>query len=121
MDVAARARFVRLSPFKARDLARRVQGLPVAEALKITEFSSRKAAALIGKTIKSAIANAEKNAKLNVDDLRVKMAVVDEGPRLKRYWPRARGSVRPIQRRTSHIRIVLTDGEVAVAAQAEAS
>ena len=121
MDVAARARFVRLSPFKARDMARRVQGLPVAEALKITDFSPRKAALLIGKTIKSAVANAEKNAKLNVDDLTVKVAVVEEGPRLKRYWPRARGSVRPIQRRTSHIRIILTDGAAVAAAPVEAS
>ena len=110
MDVRATTRFLRLSPLKARDLIRRVKGLPVDEALRVTQFSSRKAAGLIGKTLKSAIANAEKNAKLNVDELRVKQAVIEEGPRLKRYWPRARGTVRPIQRRTCHIRIVLTDG-----------
>jgi large subunit ribosomal protein L22 len=111
MDVKATARFVRLSPLKARDLVRRLKGLSAAEALKITEFSSRKAAALIGKTLKAAIANAEKNAKLEAEDLKVKLAVIDEGPRLKRHWPRSRGMARPILKRTSHIRIVLTDGK----------
>jgi large subunit ribosomal protein L22 len=111
MEVSATTKFVRLSPLKARDLARQVQGLPVAEALKIVNFSSKKAAFLIGKTLKSAIANAENNAKLAVDDLKVKMAVVDDGPRLKRYWPRARGSVRPIRRRMSNIKVILTDGK----------
>jgi large subunit ribosomal protein L22 len=111
MDVKATARFVRLSPFKARDLIRRLKGQPVAEALKVTEFSSRKAAVLIGKTLKSALANAEKNAKLDVDDLTVKEAVIDEGPRLKRHWQRARGMASPILKRTCHIRIVLTDGQ----------
>ena len=111
MEVSATTKFVRLSPLKARDLARQVQGLPVSEALKIVDFSSKKAAFLIGKTLKSAIANAENNAKLAVDDLTVKTAVVDDGPRLRRYWPRARGSVRPIRRRMSNIKVVLTDGK----------
>jgi large subunit ribosomal protein L22 len=111
MDISATARFVRLSPSKARDLARKLQGLPVADALKITELSPRKAAALIGKTLKSAMSNAENNADLRPDGLRVKTAVIDEGPRLKRHWPRARGSVRPILKRMCHIRIVLTDGK----------
>ena len=113
MDVTATARFVRLSPLKARDLARRLSGLPVSEALKVTELSPRKAAALIGKTLKSAISNAENNADLQVDALRVKTAVVDEGPRMKRHWPRARGSASPIQKRMCHIRVVLTDGKQA--------
>ena len=111
MDVITTARFVRSSPFKMRDLARRMQGLPANEALKVTQFSPRKGAFYLGKTLKSAIANAQNNAKLSVDGLKVKEAVVDEGPRLKRHWPRARGSVRPIYRRMCHIRIVLTDGK----------
>lgn len=77
MEVTARTKFARLSPSKARDLARKMQGLPVADALKITDFSARKAAGLIGKTLKSAIANAENNAKLAVDELTVKEAVID--------------------------------------------
>jgi large subunit ribosomal protein L22 len=111
MDITAKTKFVRLSPHKARELARQVQGLPVSEALKIVDFSSKKAAFLIGKTLKSAVANAENNAKLAVDDLIVKLAVVDDGPRLKRFWPRARGSVSPIKRRMSNIKVVLTDGK----------
>jgi large subunit ribosomal protein L22 len=109
MEVRAVSKYVRLSPRKARDMARALQGLPVAEALKIAEFSERKAATLIGKTIRSAIANAENNAKLAADELRVKEAIIGEGPALKRFWPRARGMVSRIRKRTSHITIVLTD------------
>ena len=109
MEVTAVTKFVRMSPSKARDMARAIQGKAVADALKITEFSERKAATLLGKTLKSAIANAENNANLSADNLYVKMAVVEEGPRMKRWWPRARGSASPILRRTSHVRIVLTD------------
>jgi large subunit ribosomal protein L22 len=119
MEVQAIARFVRLSPHKARDLARHIRGLPVAEALEVTQFSPRKAAALLGKTLKSAIANAENNADLSAEKLRVKEAVVNEGPRLKRYWPRARGSASPILKRTCHISIVLTDGQEGTEEQAE--
>jgi large subunit ribosomal protein L22 len=93
-----------------------MRGLPVADALKIAGFSPRKGAAMIGKTLKSAIANAENNAKLAVDDLTVKEAVVEEGPRMKRYWARARGSVRPVMKRMCHIKIVLTDGQESDAA-----
>lgn len=111
MEVTAISKYVKLSADKATDLVRRMRGLPVAEALKITEFSERKAALHIGKTLKSAIANAENNAKLSIADLRVKEAVVDKGPMTKRYWARARGMASPILRRTCHIRIVLTDGK----------
>jgi large subunit ribosomal protein L22 len=111
MEVRAETRYARLAPRKARDLTRAIQGLPVAEALKVTQFSERKAAALIGKTLKSAIANAENNAKVSADDLFVREAVIGEGPALKRYWPRARGMVSRIRRRTSHIRITLSDGK----------
>ena len=109
MDVVATMKFARMSAGKGRQLAAMIQGLPVNEALKLTCFKGRKSAVLIGKTLKSAIANAENNAKLAVETLRVKHAVVNEGPRLKRFWPRARGSVSPILKRTCHVRIVLTD------------
>jgi large subunit ribosomal protein L22 len=110
MDVCAVTRFVRLSPTKARDLASAMRGLPVAKALEITELNARKGAFHLGKTLKSAIANAENNADLAVDSLTVKDAVVDEGPRRRGYWPRARGMVSPIRRRMCHIKVVLTDG-----------
>ena len=109
MEIVARAKNVRISPLKARDLARELQGLPVSAALRVVEFSERKAAFYLGKTLKSAISNAEHNNELDAETLIVKEAVVEEGPRLKRFWPRARGSVSPIRKRMSHIKIVLTD------------
>lgn len=111
MQVQAVTKFVRLSPTKARDMVGRLRGLSVAEALRVTTISERKAALAIGKTLKSALANAETNADLTVDSLRVKDATVDEGPALKRFWPRARGMVSPVRKRTCHIKIVLTDEE----------
>lgn len=111
MDVVAKTRFARLSVLKARDLAKSLKGLAVADALKVTEFSERKAGILIGKTLKSAIANAENKAKLSIDQLKVKEAIIDEGPRMKRFWARSRGSVSPVLKRMSHIKVVLTDGK----------
>ena len=109
MDVSAITKYVRMLPTKARDLANEIKGLPVAEALRITEFNARKASLQIGKTLKSAIANAENNEGLSVDDLYVKNAIVDGGPMQKRFRPRARGMASPIQKKTSHITIILTD------------
>lgn len=109
MDVTATAKFVRISPTKVRDLTRAIQGKSVEEALRITEFNKRKGAFLVGKTMKSAIANAEHNENTTVEDLFVKEAVVDGGPIIKRYQPAARGMAKPIQKKTSHIRITLTD------------
>jgi large subunit ribosomal protein L22 len=109
MDATAISRFARLSPTKARDLARKVQGLPVEQALGLLELSERKAARLIGKTLRSAIANAASRGETPAGSLRVKTAVIEEGPRLRRYWPRARGSVSPIAKRTCHVRIVVAD------------
>lgn len=109
MEVSATMKFVRISPTKCRDLARRLCGKPVDEALKVTQMSERKGAFNLSKTLRSAIANAQNNAKLAPEDLWVAAAVVDEGPRLKRHWPRARGMASPIHKRTSHIKIVLSD------------
>lgn len=111
MEVKAITKYVRLSPRKARDMARAIQGLPVAAAIKTVEFSERKAARQLEKTIRSAVANAENNAKLLADDLRVKEATIGEGPAMKRFWARSRGMVSRIRKRTSHITIVLSDGK----------
>lgn len=111
MDVSATTKYVRMSASKARDLARRLRGLAVGEALQVVELSARKGGRNLHKTLKSAIANAENNSDLSVNDLTVKEAVVDEGPVLKRYWPRARGAASPIFKRTCHMRVVLTDGK----------
>lgn len=109
MEIKATTKYVRMSPSKARDLARAISGLPVSQALALTQFSPRKAALHIGKTLKSAIANAENNAGLSADDLYVRRAVVDEGPVLKRWLHKARGMAGGLQKRTSHIKITLTD------------
>ncbi len=109
MQVTSTYRYAKISPFKAREVAREIQGLPVSAALDIVAFSPKKAAALINKTLKSAVANAENNANLRVDGLVVKEATVGEGPTMKRMMARARGSGSRILKRSSHIRIVLTD------------
>jgi large subunit ribosomal protein L22 len=109
MEVRSTYKYARISPFKVREVTREIQGLPVSTALDVLSFTPKKAAWLIGKTLKSAVANAENNANLKVDGLVVKEAVVGEGPTIKRIMARARGSASGILKRTSHIRIVLTD------------
>ena len=109
MQVTSTYRYARISPFKAREVTRAIQGLPVSAALDLVAFSPKKAAGFISKTLKSAIANAENNANLRVDGLVVKEATVGEGPTMKRMMPRARGSGSQILKRSSHIRIILTD------------
>ena len=111
MEVRALTKYVRMSPKKMRDLAREIQGRSVADAVNITTFSERKAANLIGKTLRSAIANAEHNKEADVDDLYVKTAVIEDGPIMRRGWYGARGMFKPIAKRTCHIRIILSDGE----------
>lgn len=109
MEVRSIYRYAKISPFKVREVTRAIQGLPVSAALDLLAFTPKKAAGLINKTLKSAVANAENNANLKVDGLVVKEAVVGEGPTMKRMMARARGSGSRILKRTSHIRIVLTD------------
>ena len=109
MEVRSIHRYARISAFKAREVTREIQGLPVSAALDVLAFTPKKAAILVNQTLKSAIANAENNANLKADGLIVKEAVVGEGPTFKRMMTRARGSGSRILKRTSHIRIVLTD------------
>ncbi len=109
MEVSSTYRYAKISAFKAREVTRAIQGLPVSAALDVVAFSPKKAATMIGKTLKSAIANAENNANLKVDGLVVKEAIAGEGPTMRRMMTRARGSGSTIRKRSSHIRIVLTD------------
>ena len=109
MEVRSIYKYARISPFKVREVTREIQGLPVSAALDLLAFTPKKAAFLIGKTLKSAVANAENNANLKPDGLVVKEAIVGEGPTMKRMMPRARGSGSRVLKRTSHIRIVLSD------------
>ena len=109
MQVKSTYKFARISAFKAREVTRAIQGLPATDALDILRFTPKKAALLVIKTLKSAIANAENNNNLNAASLVIKEAIVGEGPTFKRSQPKARGSAGPIRKRTSHIRITLTD------------
>ena len=109
MEVLSVYRGAKISAFKARELTREIQGLAASAALDLIAFSPKKAALLVGKTLKSAIANAENNNELKVDTLVVKEATVGEGPTSKRSKSRARGSSSQIRKRTAHIRIVLSD------------
>ena len=109
MEVRSIYKYARISPLKVREVTREIQGLPVSAALDVLAYTPKKAAFLINKTLKSAIANAENNAQLKADGLVVKEAVVGEGPTFKRIMARARGSASRILKRTSHIRIVLSD------------
>jgi large subunit ribosomal protein L22 len=102
-----------MSPSKAGEVTRLIQGLSASHALEVLGAIPRKSARLIEKTLKSAIANATdpNSHKLDAASLQVKEAVANEGPRLKRWQPKARGSAGPIIKRTTHIQIILTDGQ----------
>lgn len=109
MEIRALTKYSRVSPKKAREITRVIQGRNAAEAVELLKFIPRKSARLVSKTLKSAIANAENNANLVADSLLVKSAIVNEGPALKRFRPAARGSAHPYKKRMSHIQIVLSD------------
>ena len=109
MQVIATHRYARISAFKVREVTREIQGLPAVDALQLLAFVPKKAAPLVGKVLKSAIANAEHNNNVRAELLVVKEAVCGEAPTIKRIRPKARGSAGPVHKRNSHIRIVLTD------------
>ena len=111
MDVTAITRNARMSAAKGRPLARECRGKSVAAALQVVEFSPKKAALILKKTLLSAAANAQHNNGLDVSTLTVKTCVFDESIRIRRFWPTARGSAHPIARRLCHCKVVLTDGK----------
>lgn len=110
MNVQARARFIRQSPTKVRQVLDLVRGRHVPEAYVILDYADRRAADPIRKLLDSAVANAEHNFALDAGELTVRRAFADGGPTLKRFRPRARGRTGRIEKRTSHITIVLSDG-----------
>jgi large subunit ribosomal protein L22 len=101
------ARFVRISPNKARRMVNLVRGLPAKEALTVLQFAPQAASEQVYKVLASAIANAENNERLDPDALLVSEAYVDEGPTMKRFRPRAQGRAYRIRKRTSHITIAV--------------
>ena len=111
MKVQALTKYARMSPRKLRDITRVIQGKGATEALDLLKLIPRKSARLIHKTLTSAVANAENNHNLSSEGLVIYRALIEEGPRLKRFRPAARGSAHPYRKPTSHIRIVLTSME----------
>jgi len=112
MEARAIARHVRMSPRKVRLVVDQIRGKSVNEAYQILQFSPKAASEPISKTLRSAVANAQYKAReadeiLDVDDLVVSSAYVDEGPTLKRYRAAAMGRAAPIRKRTAHITVVV--------------
>lgn len=107
MEVKAHTRFLRMSPRKVRLVVDAVRGMAVEPALAQLTFMSRAAARPVKKLLESAVANATHNFKLDKEGLYIKSALVNQGPTLKRWRPRAMGSAAPIMKRTTHITIVL--------------
>jgi large subunit ribosomal protein L22 len=111
MEVRSVHRYARISSQKARQVTRAITGMPVSQALNVLDFTPKKAAQLIGKVLRTAIANAENNHELDSEEMVVKSAVATPGPTLKRITPRARGSAGAIKKRLSHITVVLAPGK----------
>ena len=109
MEVRAVLRYVRISPQKVRILISAVKGKPVEEGLNILKFMPQKAAYLIEKVIRSAVANADQSPDIDVDALVIRNIIADQGPVLKRFRARARGRGTRILKRTAHITVVLAE------------
>jgi large subunit ribosomal protein L22 len=107
MDIKAKGKFLRISPPKVRLIADVVKGKSVEIGLNTLKFMPNKAAGLVEKILKSAVANADQNAKLNVDSLYIKNVIVDGGPTMKRFGARARGRGTRILKRSSHITVIV--------------
>lgn len=111
MEVAAKLRYARVSAQKCRLIADQVRGLPVGKALNILQFSNKKSAALVQKVLESAIANAEHNEGLDIDELKISTIQVDEGPTMKRFKARAKGRASQVLKRTCHITVKVSESK----------
>jgi len=112
MQVKAVARYVRVSPQKVRWMAEAIKGKPVEKALATIKFMPQKAAGIVEKVLRSAVANAEQMPDVDIDDLVVSNLIADCGPMLKRFAARARGRGTRILKRTSHVTVILTDASL---------
>ncbi|RQD77433.1 MAG: 50S ribosomal protein L22 [Candidatus Syntrophonatronum acetioxidans] len=111
MEAKAVARYVRIAPRKARLVADLIRGKDIQSALSTLKFTPTKGSKILEKVLNSAIANAEHNYDMDVNELYIANAYVDEGPTLKRWRPRAMGRVGRIRKRTSHVTIILKERE----------
>lgn len=111
MEAKALARYIRIAPRKVRLVVDAIRGKQVEIALKHLQFINKGSKLIVEKTLKSAVANAENKGKVNVDNLYVKAAYVDQGPTLKRFMPCAMRRATMIAKKTSHITIVVAERE----------
>jgi large subunit ribosomal protein L22 len=111
MEVTAVLRYARISPQKCRLVADTVRGQPVNRALNTLKFMPKKGAKLVYKVLWSAIANAQENKGLDVDELKVERIHIDAAPSLKRFAARAKGRGARIVKRNSHITVAVSDGK----------
>ena len=109
MQVAARLKYARVSPQKCRLFADMIRGKAVGDALQVLKHAPNKSAGLLHKLLESAIANAEHNEGADIDELKISEICVDDGPTHRRWRARARGRVNHILKRTSHIRVTVSD------------
>ncbi len=109
MEARAKLRFARVGTLKARRVADVVRGKDVNEALKMLAFMNKKPAQMLRKLIQSAVANAEVKQVIDVDTLYIKKLIIDQGPHLHRFMPRAQGRASAIKKKTSHFHIVLDE------------
>jgi len=111
MSTSAKLTNSRISPQKMRLVADQIRGLAVERALDVLTFSNKKAATVIKKVLESAIANAEHNDGADIDDLKISEILVDAGPTMKRLRTRARGRADRIIKRTSHLKVTVSETE----------
>ena len=111
MATKATLKYARISPQKMRLVADQIRGLSVDRALNILTFSNKKGADIVKKVLESAIANAEHNDGADIDELKVSVICVDQGPTLKRLRPRARGRADRIIKRMSHLTVTVAEPE----------
>ena len=110
MEVKATAKYMRISAQKVRRIVDAIKGRPAEAGLNALKFMPQKSAGMVEKILRSAIANADQNAELDVDSLVIKNIIVNEGPTLKRFRARARGRGSRILKRTSHITVIVAEG-----------
>lgn len=109
MEVKADLRYIRVGTQKARLVADAIRGKGVNEAIRVLTFMPKKSAVFMKKLVESAVANAEQKKVIDIDNLYIKTVMVDEGPDIKRFRPRAQGRAFQVRKKTSHVSLVLDE------------
>jgi len=111
LETKAVEKYIRMSPRKIRYVVDMIKSKPIEDAIDILSLTPRKAAAVVKKAIQSAVSNATENHKMKEEDLFISRILVNEGPILKRFRPRARGRATKIRKRTSHLSVYVSNGK----------